>query len=470
MKNQLQESILFAMLAILGLSDLVSAQSIVVGDGISLSICSSGKLNSWGSNTFGQLGNGGTSSYSYVPVEVNSLTGVIAIASGATYFLALKNDNTVWSWGNNFFGMLGDGTTTNRNVPVQLTSITGIISINAFASHALALKSDGTIWTWGLNSDGQLGTGTNTNSNIPVMVSSLTSIVAVAGGTNHSLAVSNNGDLWAWGRNGKGQLGNGTQTNSNSPIQVTSLTGVTAVEGGNEFSLALKNDGTVWAWGYNNYGQLGNGTQTNSKTPIQVSSLSGIIAIAGGSQNSLALKNDGTVWAWGYNSNGSLGTGTNLTSNPVPAQVTSTSDIIAIAAGYGHSLARKNDGTVWAWGGNFYGQLGTGNLSSSEFPILVTSLCGNVMGVQENSIDNNIYIYPNPCNEQLFVELTDLSIGQTDYKNTMAEIFNIQGQLLQSIPLQLPKTTIQINNLASGSYLIQVKSPLGTIVKKIVKN
>jgi hypothetical protein len=155
--------------------------------------------------------------------------------------------------------------------------------------HSLALKDDGTVWAWGYNGYGQLGNGTNTDSNVPVQVSGLTGITAIAWGGSHSLALKNDGTVWAWGYNGYGQLGNGTNTDSNLPVQVSSLTGITVIAGGSRHSLALKNDGTVWAWGYNGYGQLGNGTNTDSNVPVQVSGLTGITAIAGGGYHSLAI-------------------------------------------------------------------------------------------------------------------------------------------------------------------------------------
>jgi len=149
--------------------------------------------------------------------------------------------------------------------------------------------------------------------------------------------------------------------------------GITAIAGGGTHSLALKNDGTVWAWGYNGYGQLGNGgTYTTSNVPVQASGLTGgITAIMGGHHHSLALKNDGTVWAWGYNYYGQLGNGTNTNSN-VPVRVSGLAGITKIAGGGLHSLALKNDGTVWAWGYNYYGQLGNGIYSASNVPVRVS--------------------------------------------------------------------------------------------------
>jgi alpha-tubulin suppressor-like RCC1 family protein len=243
-------------------------------------------------------------------VKVSGLTGVTAIAAGFKYSMALKSDGTVWTWGDNEYGQLGDGTKTARNIPVKVSGLTGVTAIAAGESYCLALKNDGTVRTWGNNSDGQLGDGTKTARTIPVQVSGLTGVTAIAGGDFHSLALRNDGTVRAWGWNILGQLGNGTFTSgSNIPVQVSGLNGVTAIAAGNfSHSLALRNDGTMWAWGYNRDGQLGNGSKNDSNIPVQVSELNGVKAIAGGYFYSLALKNDGTVWAFGNNNKGQLGT------------------------------------------------------------------------------------------------------------------------------------------------------------------
>jgi alpha-tubulin suppressor-like RCC1 family protein len=241
------------------------------------------------------LGNGTTYINSNTPVQVSALSGVTAIAGGFAHSLALKSDGTVWAWGYNSNGQLGDGTYTTRNTPVQVSALSGVTAIAAGAYHSLALKSDGTVWASGWDVVGQLGNGTSTDSNTPVQVSGLSGMTAIAGGYFHSLALKSDGTVWAWGFNGYGELGNGTYTNSNTPVQVSGLSGVTAIAGGYFHSLALKSDGTVWAWGQDIFGQLGNGTFITTPpdgigTPTQVSGLSGITAVAGGAYHSLALK------------------------------------------------------------------------------------------------------------------------------------------------------------------------------------
>jgi alpha-tubulin suppressor-like RCC1 family protein len=240
----------------------------------SLALKNDGTVWAWGYNVYGELGDGTDVMSSNVPVQVSGLTGITNIACGYYHSLAIKNDNTAWAWGYNGSGELGDGTDVLfSNVPVQVTGITDIIALAGGNSFSLAIKNDSTVWAWGSNNEGELGNGTNTISKIPVQVSGLSGIIAITAGTYHSLALKNDGTVWTWGFNMYGQLGNGTYTDSNIPVQVNGLTGVVAIAGGYAHSLAMKNDGTCWAWGYNSYGQLGNGADTNSNVPVQVADL-----------------------------------------------------------------------------------------------------------------------------------------------------------------------------------------------------
>ena len=239
-------------------------------------------------------------------------------------------------------------------------------TIAAGDGHSLLLKTDGTLWTFGYNDYGQLGTTTNNGTAVanPTPTQVMTGVTAIAAGSNHSLALKTNGTLWSFGYNYYGQLGtttnNGTGTASPTPTQV--MTNVTAIAASGTNSLALKTDATLWSFGSNYYGQLGtttnNGTGTGNPTPTQV--MTGVTAIAAGTSHSLALRTDGTLWTFGYNYFGQLGTTTNngiATANPTPTQV--MTNVTAIAAGTSHSLALKTDGTLWTFGSNYYGQLGT---------------------------------------------------------------------------------------------------------------
>ncbi|MBW3623233.1 MAG: tandem-95 repeat protein [Armatimonadetes bacterium] len=291
------------------------------------------------------------------PKLVPGLTEVIAVARGDRHALALKSDGTVWAWGSNQFGQLGNGTTTNSATPVQIPDLSGIVAISSGSGSSLALKNDGTVWKWGYV---YYNSNTKTHEFImaPEKVEGLSEITAIedgkggiVNGDSFSVALRRDGTVWAWGVNQSGQLGNGTITQSaptKIPSQVLGLTDVTAISAGN-FCLALKKDGTVWQWG------------RGKSTPEKVEGLPPAQSIAGGGDHAMALSG-GEVWTWGSNSTGQLGIGTgSITFSPIPLKIEQFTSVVAIAAGYAHNIAVKSDQSVWVWGDNYSGQLGIGS-------------------------------------------------------------------------------------------------------------
>ncbi|HXB68195.1 MAG TPA: hypothetical protein VNY05_08130 [Candidatus Acidoferrales bacterium] len=366
-----------------------------------------GTLWDWGFGLSGQLGNNTTSS-SNRPVPVIGLSSVIAIDGGGGHSMALKADGTVWNWGFGLSGQLGNGGNISSNVPVQVTGLSPVIAIaDGYdfpdqTGHSLALQADGTVWAWGFNGAGELGNLTNTDSSVPVQVMTalnvpLSGVIAIAAGDASSMALTKDGKVWTWGIGFLGQLGNGFDNPSNVAVPVTGLSKVVAIASGVFHNLALRSDGTVWAWGYGFLGQLGNPAAIipfadHVNVPVQVMAglkvpLSSVIAIAGGGFHSLALKKDGTVWTWGLNNFGQLGNTTDtdpitqLSSMPVQVKDgfnVPLSSVVAIAGGQAHSAALKSNGTVWNWGFNALGQLGNGNNIDSSVPVPAGFLNGAV--------------------------------------------------------------------------------------------
>ncbi len=345
--------------------------SIAGGGDHTVALKEDGTVWAWGGNSSGQLGDG-TTTNRMTPVRVSNLANAVAIACGNSFSAALKEDGTVWGWGFNRDGQLGDGTNTTRHTPVMVSTLTGIKAISIGTYHTVALKEDGTVWAWGYNPYGQLGDGTNDNSAIPLLVDGLTNIIEIAAGASHTVALKEDGTVWAWGKNNCGQLGNGTNINSTTPVMVEGLANAIEIAAGLYHTAALKQDGTLRTWGYNTYGQLGDGTNDNSSTPVLVTGLTSAVKILARRNHTIALKEDGTVWGWGFNGDGQLGDGT-TTNRTLPVQTQGVNDVSDISGGEFHTVAIKNDGSVWAWGCNARGQLGDTN-SFRTIPVRVTGL------------------------------------------------------------------------------------------------
>lgn len=200
---------------------LDGVMAIAAGNAHSLALKSDGTVWSWGWNGEGELGDG-TRTTKAAPVQVIGLNGVVAIAAGGFHNLALKSDGTIWAWGYNGFGQLGKGNSVGyTSYPVQVSGLNGVVAVAGGEHHSLALKSDGTVWTWGSNMTGQLGDGTNTDKYFPVQVNGLNGVISIAAWGYHSLTVKSDDTVWAWGYNNNGQLGDGITINSSAPVQVS---------------------------------------------------------------------------------------------------------------------------------------------------------------------------------------------------------------------------------------------------------
>ena len=243
------------------------------------------------------------------------MPGVRSIAAGA-HTVALRADGTLWAWGKNSNGQLGNGTETSTNTPQQIGTDTNWQAVSAGWNHTVALRTEGTLWAWGYNGSGQLGNGTYGGINTPQRVGGDTNWQAIAAGEAHTVALHTDGTLWAWGRNDSGQLGNGTYTSTNTPQRSGIETNWQTIAAGDGHTVALRMDGTLWAWGHNRFGQLGNGNYTSTNTPQRIGTNAKWQAVAAGGQHTVALHTDGTLWAWGYNRDGQLGIGVFTTNAP----------------------------------------------------------------------------------------------------------------------------------------------------------
>ena len=323
---------------------------------------SDGSLWSWGWNQYGQLGNGATTNQA-TPQKVPALSNVIDVAAGYDHTIALRNDGTVWAWGDNSTGELGDGTFVSHSSPAQVPGLTNVAAIAAGRNYSLAVRSDGTVWAFGAHgAGGILGSGaTVSNSNVPMKVNGLSSIRSITSGDDFAMAQDSNGMVWAWGYNGYGQFGNGTNTSANpTPVLISSaiITNVTDMAASGYNGYWLRSDGLVFASGYGFYGGLGNNSQTDSKTPNQVSNLTQVTSIAAGGSMAVALRSNGELWMWGM--------GYSSTINKGPVKIMDASNIVSIDVGQDHIVAVTNDGNVLTWGRNTYGQIGNGTTGNTN--------------------------------------------------------------------------------------------------------
>ena len=347
-----------------------------------IAIRNDGTLWAWGDNDAGQLGFGDR-----VPRDIPTMvpdagisgTAWTAVAAGDHFSIALRDDGSLWAWGNNGNGRLGIGNTVQQLTPtaVLTTGVSGTVWTDIVAGNnfALGLRNGGNLYAWGNNGQGRLGVGDTAQRTAPTAVLTTgvsgTAWTDISAGGTFAAAIRSDGTLWTWGNNTAGQLGLNDTTNRTAPYAVVA-TGVSGTEWidvstGTNFTIALRNDGTLWAWGSNGGGRLGVGDMTQRLTPAAVVTTdvsgTGWTDISTGDNFALAVRNDGSLWAWGGNGDGRLGLGDTL-QRTAPAEVSTTEisgdEWTLISAGNNFSIAARDDGTLWSWGNNALGQLGKG--------------------------------------------------------------------------------------------------------------
>ncbi|MBF0370569.1 MAG: RCC1 repeat- and reductase domain-containing protein [Magnetococcales bacterium] len=354
-----------------------------------LALKSNGTVWSWGYNNYGQLGDGTTRNH-FNPAEVPALSDVVAIGAAYNASYAVKSDGTVWAWGNNALGQLGNGTVTSFSTdPLQIPGLEEVVAITGGNSFAVALQRDGGLMAWGSRSSGRLGDGSidfNQYRFSPEKVVGPEDIVSVSAGDGHAAAVASDGTLWVWGDNSYGQLGTGGIGVHALPVSTEAFgEEIIDVSVGCWHTLALQSNGQLMASGGNFTGQLGDGTTEEKENPVAVLDITDVETVSAFCQSSAVLKSDGTVWTWGENSSGILGVGSAQVHHS-PVEVPDLFNMMAISSNGMHMVVVDNNGAVWSWGYNGYGELGDGTFSTRYSPVQVVDANGEPFSLHAEEV------------------------------------------------------------------------------------
>ncbi|HEY4016418.1 MAG TPA: hypothetical protein VGM06_23950 [Polyangiaceae bacterium] len=344
-----------------------------------------GTVDCWGDSSAMQLGYSTLFTHSPDPLRVPGLSGAIAIAAGGTHTCALLGDGSVWCWGGNTSGELGNASALASATPQSVPGLPAAVAIAAGAANTCALLGDGSVACWGSDAFGQLGEGaTGASSSAPVIVAGVSGARALAVGDGHACAVLADGTVTCWGEDANGQLGDGATASSAAPAAVLGVVGATAVAAGDAHSCALLSDGTVDCWGLGASGQLGNGVASGSFTAAPVGGLTGAISVAAGLAESCATLSNGTVSCWGVDTGGFIAPWSGLPfalfgtdappqppSPPGPVAPYGLTQATTASVGQDSACALSAGGTLACWGQNASGQLGTGDFAAYSTPTLV---------------------------------------------------------------------------------------------------
>ena len=346
-------------------------------------IIEDGSLWIWGGNAYGQLGLGRTGQAFNLPHQVQPGTTWAYVSAGESHTMAIREDGSLWAWGNRENGRLGQGAVTGvQNTPIRVGTLNTWATVSAGSQHTMATRTDGSLWAWGNRENGRLGHSglpeqTIGNQVTPVRVGILNTWATVSAGSQHTVATRTDGSLWAWGNRENGRIGQGAATGAqNVPIRVGNLNIWASASAGESHTLAVQTNGTLWAWGNRAIGRIGQGSITgNQETPIQVGTESTWADVSAGSSHSVAFRTDGTLWAWGSRANGRIGQGaaTGAQNTPIRVGILSITWVY-MSAGGSHTVAIRTDGTLWAWGNNASGSLGDGGGAEQATPINITPL------------------------------------------------------------------------------------------------
>ena len=448
-------------------SSFVNAQcyeKISTGDGHVVVLKSDNTIWGFGSSQTGEL-SFQTGDYTLIPSPVSNLEIWKDVFGGYLRSFFIKQDGTLWGTGFNSFGCLGiNSTLGSTKVITQIGTANNWLKIASSPTHTVGLKEDGTLWGWGQNNDYELGQGQGNNylsQLIPIQIGTDTHWVDVAVTDTGTFALKNDGTFWGCGFNSNvmlGFLGNYVHTLSQGHSENWSK-----IQAGSFFILAQKIDGTLWTWGSGAFGQNGNGQFSGSLTPFMITTDTWK-DFSAGSLRAYGIKTDGTLWAWGRNQEGQLGDGTFENRN-VPTQVGVDTNWDRIyAKGNTTTVGVKTDGSIWVWGNNDFGQFGNGTLNQgSAVPLQNNMLC-NLSVSSPDAMAFNVSLLPNPAHDQLQFTYNELP-------NASLQVIDLNGRVVYktktigfSGTLSLP-----VSHWTRGIYIFKITAENnGIYTEKIV--
>jgi len=368
-----------------------------------------GTLWAWGEGTNGIIAN---SVDNRLPYEISYGYSWNDFSAGRSHTIAIRDNGTLWAWGGNSLGQLGLGDATVRSSPVQIGTLADWLSVSTFDGHNIAIRNDNTMWAWGLGTSGQLGLTGLTSRSSPVQIG--TNLWrTVSAGSIHTVAIANDGTLWAWGGNSLGQLGLGDTTTRSSPVQIGTLNDWIKITVGASYTMGIRSNNSLWVWGSNSIGQLGLflGATARRSSPVQLGTLTWK-EISGGISHTIAIRNDNTMWAWGANTSNALGINlANTAHRSSPVQVGTLGTWVSASANLNWSTGLQSNDTRWAWGLNTSGQLGLGDTVTRSSPVQVGSLswskvsAGETHSVAKLKSNNKLYTNGNQNGGRLGYEV-----------------------------------------------------------------
>ncbi|MFC6269778.1 T9SS type A sorting domain-containing protein [Frigoriflavimonas asaccharolytica] len=477
-KNKLSATLLLAAFLLFSFTN-VKAQCSTTGwvkieKGLyhSVALKSDGTIWMWGLNTQGLLGNGSAAQTVVKnPTQIGTDTDWTDISSGCIFVLAKKSNGTLYGWGDNGYGNFGLGNNTDLSTPTQLFGGATVKSFFAGYYHSMVVKTDGTMWGAGYNAWGNIGNGNTTGShNTWKQETSLaTDWEKTAAGWYNSFGIKSDGTLWSCGTNVEGQTGTGASGSpSSSFVKIGTDTDWADVSCGVYHVLGLKTTGKLFGWGASHNGRLGivgAGAQY-FRSPQAIEAASNFSAIGAGFDNSFILKTDGKMFSMGVNDSGMLGTGAagGDTNSLAPQQVGTDSDWAVICRTHGENMAGaiKTNTTMWNWGSDSNYQLGNDNGVAANQSLPSQVVCASTLSSNDVVAQKSTSsIYPNPAKENITV--------QSQQKISKIRIYNIAGSLIKNFSFGNDyKVNINVSDLTTGVYIVKINEE-NTGIKLIKK-